>query len=193
MASIKEMIYSITHYDDNLMAVVFNDGRTFEFFADSNIKHCHLHMVGILSNVEYHQDYNITKELIKASYNVVESNLVGLKLDDENDILNIFPQYENGKVVYSVWVQGRQYLSYATMTGLDLETIAKAIKEDDEEELIGFRYRNWEVSGVSFIDKLDFNFMVYFESSDGQVIRSYFKTLDKMSILEKLKELNQEV
>lgn len=32
MASIKEMIYSITHYDDNLMAIVFNDGRTFEFF-----------------------------------------------------------------------------------------------------------------------------------------------------------------
>ena len=194
MASIKEMIDTISHKGNN-MKIVLHDGREFEFYADNNIPYCNLHMFGILHNVEYKKEYDwdTISSLLIASYKVIESNLIGLMLDDENEILNIFPQYENGKVVYSVWVQGRQYLSYATMTGLDLETIAKAIKEDDEEELIGFRYRNWEVSGVSFIDKLDFNFMVYFESSDGQVIRSYFKTLDKMSILEKLKELNQEV
>ena len=149
MASIKEMIYSITHYDDNLMTVVFNDGRTFEFFADSNIKHCHLHMIGILSNVEYHQDYNITKELIKASYNIVESNLVGITLDDGNEIINIFPQYENDKVAYSVWIESRQYLFYTITNELNLEYIQQAIKEDDEEELIGLRYRNLEVTGGS--------------------------------------------
>ncbi|MBF1543679.1 MAG: hypothetical protein HXO06_00615 [Prevotella salivae] len=193
MASIKEMIYSITHYDDNLMAIVFNDGRTFDFFADSNIKHCHLHMVGILSNVEYHQDYKVTNELIKASYNVVESNLVGLKLDDENEIINIFPQYENGKVVYSVWVESRQYLFYTITSELNLENIQSAIKEDDEEELIGLRFDNWEVTGVSFVNKLDFKYKVYCESSDGREAVTYLKTLDKMSILEKLKELNQEV
>lgn len=193
MASIKEMIYSITHYDDNLMAIVFNDGRTFDFFADSNIKHCHLHMVGILSNVEYHQDYKVTNELIKASYNVVESNLVGLKLDDENEILNIFPQYENGKVVYSVWIESRQYLFYTITSELSLENIQSAIKEDDEEELIGLRCDNWEVTGVSFVSKLDFKYKVYCESSDGREAVTYLKTLDKMSILEKLKELNQEV
>lgn len=193
MASIKEMIYSITHYDDNLMAVVFNDGRTFEFFADSNIKHCHLHMVRILSNVEYHQDYNITKELIKASYNVVESNLVGVTLDDGNEIINIFPQYENDKVVYSVWIESRQYLFYTIANELNLEYIQQAIKEDDEEELIGLRYRNLEVTGVSFVNKLDFKYKVYCESSDGREVVTYLKTLDKMSILEKLKELNQEV
>lgn len=193
MASIKEMIYSITHYDDNLMAVVFNDGRTFEFFADSNIKHCHLHMVGILSNVEYHQDYNITKELIKASYNVVESNLVGVTLDDGNEIINIFPQYENDKVVYSVWIESRQYLFYTITSELSLENIQSAIKEDDEEELIGLRCDNWEVTGVSFVNKLDFKYKVYCESSDGREAVTYLKTFDKMSILEKLKELNQEV
>ena len=193
MASIKEMIYSITHYDDNLMTVVFNDGRTFEFFADSNIKHCHLHMVGILSNVEYHQDYNITKELIKASYNVVESNLVGVTLDDGNEIINIFPQYENDKVVYSVWIESRQYLFYAIANELNLEYIQQAIKEDDEEELIGLRWDNWEVTGVSFINKLGFKYKVYCESSNGREAVTYLMTLDKMSILEKLKELNQEV
>lgn len=193
MASIKEMIYSITHYDDNLMTVVFNDGRTFEFFADSNIKHCHLHMVGILSNVEYHQDYNITKELIKASYNVVESNLVGVTLDDGNEIINIFPQYENDKVVYSVWIESRQYLFYTIANELNLKYIQQAIKEDDEEELIGLRLDNWEVTGVSFVNKLDFKYKVYCESSDGREAVTYLKTLDKMSILEKLKELNQEV
>lgn len=193
MASIKEMIYSITHYDDNIMAIVFNDGRTFEFFADSNIKHCHLHMVGILSNVEYHQDYKVTNELIKASYNVVESNLVGLKLDDENEIINIFPQYENGKVVYSVWVESRQYLFYTITSELNLENIQQAIKEDDEEELIGLRCDNWEVTGVSFVNKLDFKYKVYCESSDGREAVTYLKTFNKMSILEKLKELNQEV
>lgn len=193
MASIKEMIYSITHYDDNLMAIVFNDGRTFEFFADSNIKHCHLHMVGVLKNVEYHQDYNITKELIKASYEVVESNLVGLTLDDENEILNIVPEYENGKVVYSIWIESRQYLFYTITSELNLENIQKAIQEDDEEELIGLRCDNWEVTGVSFVSKLDFKYKVYCESSSGREAVTYLKTLDKMSILEKLKELNQEV
>lgn len=193
MASIKEMIYSITHYDDNLMAIVFNDGRTFEFFADSNIKHCHLHMAGLLGNVEYNEDYNITKELIKASYEVIESNLVGLKLDDENEIINIFPQYENGKVVYSVWVESRQYLFYTITSELNLENIQSAIKEDDEEELIGLRCDNWEVTGVSFVSKLDFKYKVYCESSDGREAVTYLKTLDKMSILEKIKELNQEV
>ena len=193
MASIKEMIYSITHYDDNLIAIVFNDGRTFDFFADSNIKHCHLHMAGILSNVEYHQDYKVTNELIKASYNVVESNLVGLKLDDENEILNIFPQYENGKVVYSVWVESRQYLFYTITSELNLDNIQSAIKEDDEEELIGLRCDNWEVTGVSFVNKLDFKYKVYCESSDGREAVTYLKTFDKMSILEKLKELNKEV
>lgn len=193
MASIKEMIYSITHYDDNLMAIVFNDGRTFEFFADSNIKHCHLHMAGLLGNVGYNEDYNITKKLIKASYEVIESNLVGLKLDDENEIINIFPQYENGKVVYSVWVESRQYLFYTITSELNLENIQSAIKEDDEEELIGLRCDNWEVTGVSFVSKLDFKYKVYCESSDGREAVTYLKTLDKMSILEKLKELNQEV
>lgn len=193
MASIKEMIYSITHYDDNLMAIVFNDGRTFEFSADSNIKHCHLHMAGLLGNVEYNADYNITKELIKASYEVIESNLVGLKLDDENEIINIFPQYENGKVVYSAWVESRQYLFYTITSELNLENIQSAIKEDDEEELIGLRCDNWEVTGVSFVSKLDFKYKVYCESSDGREAVTYLKALDKMSILEKLKELNQEV
>lgn len=194
MASIKEMIDTISHKDD-IMKIVLHDGREFAFYADNNIPYCNLHMFGILHNVEYKKEYDwdIINSLLIASYKVIESNLLGLSLDDENEILNIFPEYENGKVVYSVWVQGRQYLSYATMTGLDFETIVKAIKEDDEEELIGFRYRNWEVSGVSFTNKLEFNYIVYFESSDGQDMRVYMKTLDKMSILEKLKELNQEV
>lgn len=194
MASIKEMIDTISHKGNN-MKIVLHDGREFEFYADSNIPYCNLHMFGILHNVEYKKEYDwdILSSLLIASYKVIESNLIGLMLDDENEILNIFPQYENGKVIYSVWIQGREYLSCATMTELDFEDIKEAIKEDYEEELIGFRYRDWEVSGVSFVDKLHFNYKVYFESNDGQVIRSYFKTLDKMSILEKLKELNQEV
>lgn len=194
MASIKEMIDTISHKGNN-MKIVLHDGREFKFYADNNIPYCNLHMFGILHNVEYKKEYDwdILSSLLIASYKVIESNLIGLMLDDENEILNIFPQYENGKVIYSVWIQGREYLSCATMTDLDFEDIKEAMKEDDEEELIGFRYRNWEVSGVSFVDKLHFNYKVYFESNDGQVIRSYFKTLDKMSILEKLKELNQEV
>lgn len=194
MASIKEMIDTISHKDD-IMKIVLHDGREFAFYADNNIPYCNLHMWGILHNVEYKKEYDwdIINSLLIASYKVIESNLIGLMLDDENDILNIFPQYENGKVIYSVWIQGREYLSCATMTELDFEDIKEAMKEDDEEELIGFRYRDWEVSGVSFVEKLHFNYKVYFESNDGRVIRSYFKTLDKMSILEKLKELNQEV
>lgn len=194
MASIKEMIDTISH-KGNVMKIALHDGREFEFYADNNIQYCNLHMFGLLHNVEYKKEYDwdIINSLLIASYKVIESNLIGLMLDDENEILNIFPQYENGKVIYSVWIQGREYLSCATMTELDFEDIKEAMKEDDEEELIGFRYRDWEVSGVSFVDKLHFNYKVYFESNDGQVIRSYFNTLDKMSILEKLKELNQEV
>lgn len=194
MASIKEMIDTISHKDD-IMKIVLHDGREFAFYADNNIPYCNLHMWGILHNVEYKKEYDwdILNSLLIAAYKIVESNLLCLKLDDENEILNIFPQYENGKVIYSVWIQGREYLSCATMTELDFEDIKEAMKEDDEEELIGFRYRDWEVSGVSFVDKLHFNYKVYFESNDGQVMRSYFKTLDKMSILEKLKELNREV
>lgn len=194
MASIKEMIDTISHKDD-IMKIVLHDGREFAFYADNNIPYCNLHMWGILNNVEYKKEYDwdILNSLLIAAYKIVESNLLCLKLDDENEILNIFPQYENGKVIYSVWIQGREYLSCATMTELDFEDIKEVMKEDDEEELIGFRYRDWEVSGVSFVDKLHFNYKVYFESNDGQVMRSYFKTLDKMSILEKLKELNQEV
>lgn len=194
MASIKEMIDTISHKDD-IMKIVLHDGREFAFYADNNIPYCNLHMWGILHNVEYKKEYDwdILNSLLIAAYKIVKSNLLCLKLDDENEILNIFPQYENGKVIYSVWIQGREYLSCATMTELDFEDIKEAMKEDDEEELIGFRYRDWEVSGVSFVDKLHFNYKVYFESNDGQVMRSYFKTLDKMSILEKLKELNQEV
>lgn len=194
MASIKEMMDTISH-KDNIMTIVLNNGEKFVIDADNNIPYCNLHMWGILHNVEYKKEYDwdILNSLLIASYKAIKSNLIGLMLDDENEILNIFPQYENGKVIYSVWIQGREYLSCATMTELDFEDIKEAIKEDDEEELIGFRYRDWEVSGVSFVDKLHFNYKVYFESNDGQVIRSYFKTLDKMSILEKLKELNQEV
>lgn len=194
MASIKEMIDTISH-KGNVMKIALHDGREFEFYADNNIQYCNLHMFGLLHNVEYKKEYDwdIINSLLIASYKVIESNLIGLKLDDENEILNIVPQYKDGKIVYAVWVQGREYLSYMTMSELDLEDIQKAVKEDDEEELIGFRYRNWEVSGVSFVDKLHFQYKVYFESNDGRVMRSYFKTLDKMSILEKLKELNQEV
>ena len=194
MASIKEMIDTISH-KGNVMKIALHDGREFEFYTDINSPYRNLHMLGLLHNVEYKKEYDwdIINSLLIASYKVIESNLIGLMLDDENEILNIFPQYENGKVIYSVWIQGREYLSCATMTELDFEDIKEAIKEDDEEELIGFRYRDWEVSGVSFVDKLHFNYKVYFESNDGRVIRSYFKTLDKMSILEKLKELNQEV
>ena len=192
MASIKEMIDTISH-KDNIMRIALHNGEKFAIDADNNIPYCNLHMIGLLHNVEYHDDYDITEALLEASYSVIESNLLGLKLDDENEILNIVPQYKDGKIVYAVWVQGREYLSYMTMSELDLEDIQKAVKEDDEEELIGFRYRNWEVSGVSFVDKLHFQYKVYFESNDGRVMRSYFQTLDKMSILEKLKELNQEV
>lgn len=194
MASIKEMIDTISH-KGNVMKIALHDGREFEFYADNNIPYCNLHMFGLLHNVEYKKEYDwdIINSLLIASYKVIESNLIGLTLDDENEILNIFPQYKNGKVIYSVWIQGREYLSYATMNELDFEDIKEAVKEDDEEELIGFRYRDWEVSGVSFVDKLHFKYKVYFESNDGRVMRSYFQTLDKMSILEKLKELNQEV
>lgn len=194
MASIKEMIDTISH-KGNVMKIALHDGREFEFYADNNIQYCNLHMFGLLHNVEYKKEYDwdIINSLLIASYKVIESNLIGLMLDDENEILNIFPQYKNGKVIYSVWIQGREYLSYATMNELDFEDIKEAVKEDDEEELIGFRYRDWEVSGVSFVDKLHFKYKVYFESNDGRVMRSYFQTLDKMSILEKLKELNQEV
>lgn len=193
MASIKEMISTISHKDD-IMNIVLHDGREFAFYADNNIPYCNLHVLGILHNVEYKKEYDwdILNSLLIASYKVVKSNLLGLVLD-ENEIVSIIPKYEDGKVIYSVWIQGREYLSCATMTELDFEDIKEAMKEDDEEELIGFRYRNWEVLGVNFVDKLHFNYKVYFESNDGRVMRSYFQTLDKMSILEKLKELNQEV
>lgn len=194
MTSIKEMIDTISH-KGNAMKIVLHDGREFAFYADNNIPYCNLHMFGILHNVEYKKDYgwDILNSLLIASYKIIESNLLGLMLDDEHEIVNIVPQYENGQAVYSIWIQGRERLSHAVMTGLNIEDIKEAIKEDDEEELIGFRYRNWEIIGVSFVDKLGFNYKVYFESNDGQVMRMYFETLDKMSILEKLKELNQEV
>lgn len=193
MASIKEMIDTISH-KDNAMKIVLHDGREFEFYADNNIQYCNLHMFGILHNVEYKKEYDwdILNSLLVASYKVIESNLIGLMLDDETEILNIFPQYDDGKIVYSIWVQGRQFLTHAVMTRLNLEEIQQAIK-DEEEELIGLRYRNWEVIGVSFVDKLGFKYKVYCESDDGRQAGAYFKTLDKMSILEKLKELNQEV
>lgn len=193
MASIKEMIDTISHKDD-IMKIVFHDGREFAFYADSNISYCNLHMFGILHNVEYNKEYDwdILNSLLIASYKVIESNLLGLSLDDETEILNIFPQYDDGKIVYSIWVQGRQFLTHAVITRLNLEEIQQAIK-DEEEELIGLRYRNWEVIGVSFVDKLGFKYKVYCESDDGRQAGAYFKTLDKMSILEKLKELNQEV
>lgn len=195
MASIKEMISTISHKDD-IMKIVLYDGREFAFYADNNIPYCNLHVLGILHNVEYKKEYgwDILNSLLIASYKVVKSNLLGLKLDDEHEIINIVPQYENGRSVYSIWVQGIERLSHVIMTELDIEDIKEAIKEDeDEESLIGFRYRNWEVSEVNFVDKSGFNFKVYCESNDGRVMRWYLKTLDKMSILEKLKELNQEV
>lgn len=193
MASIKEMIDTISH-KGNAMKIVLHDGREFEFYADNNIPYCNLHMFGILHNVEYKKEYDwdILNSLLIASYKVIESNLLGLSLDDETEILNIFPQYDDGKIVYSIWVQGRQFLTHAVMTRLNLEEIQQAIK-DEEEELIGLRYRNWEVIGLSFVDKLGFKYKVYCESDDGRQAGAYFKTLDKMSILEKLKELNQEV
>lgn len=193
MASIKEMIDTISHKDD-IMKIVLHDGREFAFYADNNIPYCNLHMFGILHNVEYKKEYDwdILNSLLIASYKVIESNLLGLSLDDETEILNIFPQYDDGKIVYSIWIQGRQFLTHAVMTRLNLEEIQKAIK-DEEEELIGLRYRNWEVISVSFVDKLGFKYKVYCESDDGRQVGAYFKTLDKMSILEKLKELNQEV
>ena len=193
MASIKEMIDTISHKDD-IMKIVLYDGREFAFYADNNIPYCNLHMFGILHNVEYKKEYDwdILNSLLIASYKVIESNLLGLSLDDETEILNIFPQYDDGKIVYSIWVQGRQFLTHAVITRLNLEEIQQAIK-DEEEELIGLRYRNWEVIGVSFVDKLGFKYKVYCESDDGRQAGAYFKTLDKMSILEKLKELNQEV
>lgn len=191
MASIKEMIYSISH-KDNIMRITLNNGEKFAIDADNNIPYCNLHMIGLLHNVEYHKSYDITEALLAASYSVIESNLLGLHLDDETEILNIFPQYDDGKIVYSIWIQGRQFLTHAVMTRLDLEEIKQAIK-DEEEELIGLRYRNWEVTGVSFVDKLGFKYKVYCESDDGREAGAYFETLDKMSILEKLKELNQEV
>ena len=52
MASIKEMIDTISHKGNN-MKIVLHDGREFEFYADSNIPYCNLHMFGILHNVEY--------------------------------------------------------------------------------------------------------------------------------------------
>ncbi len=194
MASIKEMIDTISH-KGNVMKIVLYDGREFEFYADNNIPYCNLHMFGILHNVEYKKEYDwdILSSLLIASYKIVESNLICLMLDDEHEIINIVPQYEKGQAVYSIWIQGRERLSNLVLTELDIEDIQEAIKEDDEEELIGFRYRNWEVTGVSFVDKLGFKFKVYCESNDGRVMRWYFETLDKMSILEKLKELNQEV
>lgn len=194
MASIKEMIDTISHKGNN-MKIVLHDGREFEFYADNNIPYCNLHMFGILHNVEYKKEYDwdILSSLLIASYNVIESNLIGIMLDDENEILNIFPQYENEKVVYSVWIESRQYLFYTIMSELNLENIQSVIKEDYEEELIGLRCDNWEVTGVSFVNKLDFKYKVYCESSDGREAVTYLKTFDKMSILEKLKELNQEV
>ena len=191
MASIKEMMDTISH-KDNIMTIVLNNGEKFVIDADNNIPYCNLHMVGLLHNVEYHKDYDVTEALIEASYSVIESNLLGLSLDNETEILNIFPQYDDGKIVYSIWIQGRQFLTHAVMTRLNLEEIQQAIK-DEEEELIGLRYRNWEVIGLSFVDKLGFKYKVYCESDDGRQAGAYFKTLDKMSILEKLKELNQEV
>lgn len=193
MASIKEMIDTISH-KANVMKIVLHDGREFEFYADNNIPYCNLHMFGILHNVEYKKEYDwdILNSLLIASYKVIESNLLGLMIDDENEILNIFPQYQDGEICYSIWVQGRQLLTHAVMYELDFESIKEAIK-DDEEELVGLRYRNWEVTGVSFVDKLGYKYKVYFESNDERDIGVYFETLDKMSILEKLKELNQEV
>lgn len=194
MASIKEMIDTISH-KGNVMKIALHDGREFAFYADNNTPYCNLHMWGILHNVEYKKEYDwdILNSLLITAYKIVESNLLCLKLDDEHEIVNIVPQYENGQAVYSIWIQGRKHLSNVVMTELDIEDIREAIKEDDEEELIGFRYRDWEVIGVSFVDKLGFKFKVYCESNDGRVMRWYFETLDKMSILEKLKELNQEV
>lgn len=86
MKSIKEMIDTISHKGDK-MTITLHNGWEYCFFADDRIPYCDLHMYGILHNVEFYDDYEVVYQLIKASYKVITSNLLGLTFGDKREIL----------------------------------------------------------------------------------------------------------
>lgn len=85
-------------------------------------------MYGILHNVEFYDDYEVVYQLIKASYKVISSNLLGIKFDDIHEILTITPQYDNGQIVYSVWVDGEEYMTNLVTDFLNLNFIKEELE-----------------------------------------------------------------
>lgn len=129
LKSIKEMIDTISHKGDK-MTITLHNGWEYCFFADERIPYCDLHMYGILHNVEFYDDYEVVYQLIKASYKVIASNLLGVKFDDKREILTITPQYENGDIVYSVWIDGEEYMTNIVTDFLNLEFIKEALEDE---------------------------------------------------------------
>lgn len=130
LKSIKEMIYTISH-KGNKMTITLHNGWECCFFADDRIPYCDLHMYGILHNVEFYDDYEVVYQLIKASYKVITSNLLGLTFGDKREILTITPQYDNGQIVYSVWVDGLHYMTNIVTDFLNLEFIKEALEDEE--------------------------------------------------------------
>lgn len=130
LKSIKEMIYTISH-KGNKMTITLHNGWEYCFFADDRIPYCDLHMYGILHNVEFYDDYEVVYQLIKASYKVITSNLLGLTFGDKREILTITPQYDNGQIVYSVWVDGLHYMTNIVTDFLNLEFIKEALEDEE--------------------------------------------------------------
>lgn len=129
MKSIKDMIDIISHKGDK-MTIVLHNGWEYCFFADERIPYCDLHMYGILHNVAYYEDYEVVYQLIKASYKVISSNLLGIKFDDQHEILTITPQYEKGNIVYSVWVDGVYYMTNIVTDFLNLDYIKEELEDE---------------------------------------------------------------
>lgn len=129
LKSIKEMIDTISHKRDK-MTITLHNGWEYCFFADDRIPYCDLYMYGILHNVEFYDDYEVVYQLIKASYKVIASNLLGVKFDDKREILTITPQYENGDIVYSVWIDGEEYMTNIVTDFLNLEFIKEALEDE---------------------------------------------------------------
>lgn len=123
------MIDTISHKEDK-MTITLHNGWEYCFFADERTPYCDLHMYGILHNVEFYDDYEVVYQLIKASYKVITSNLIGVKFGDVHEILTITPQYEHGKIVYSVWVDGLHYMTNVVTDFLNLDFIKEGLEDE---------------------------------------------------------------
>ena len=123
------MIDTISHKGDK-MTITLHNGWEYCFFADERIPYCNLHMYGILHNVEFYDDYEVVYQLIKASYKVVSSNLLGVTFGEGREILTITPQYENGQIVYSIWVDGVEYMTNLITNFLNLDLIKESLEDE---------------------------------------------------------------